>query len=135
MHRYPARNPHTDRSQFFVTDPNTGQPIDPAGFDSEIAGSSDQYFFEVAHISADVTTIGGKFDDRISNQLAGAMICHIAAATCLEKLDTQLFAPRLVDQHICPVRGTPQRDHMPVFEQQKHVRKIVIFPPLVNLFL
>jgi hypothetical protein len=135
VHRDPARNTHTNRSQFFVAGPNSGQPIYSAGRDSEIAGSSDQYLFEITHIFADITAIRGEFDDRVSYQLPRTMIGHIAAATCLEELDAQLFAPHIVDQHICPLRRASQRDDMPVFEQQKHVRNILVFAPLVNLFL
>ncbi len=41
----------------------------------------------------DIAAIGIEIDDRIADELAGAVVGHIAAASCLEHFDAELGEP------------------------------------------
>src|SRR4051794_31867335 len=81
----PPRDADTDRRQLFVPDPHPGQAFDSAGLDPVVCGGADENRFQIAYVAVNVAAERIQVDDRITNDLAGAVVGDVAAA------------PRLVD--------------------------------------
>ena len=68
----------------------THAPVSPgnrAACDAERRRRPDQHLLEVANVAVDVAAIGLQVEDRIADELAGAVIRDVAAAAGLEDLD------------------------------------------------
>ena len=93
MAGHPARNPHANGRQLGAparARPDAGQPLDPSRVYAEIAGRTNQHFFEIAHITMYIAPIGTKVDDRISHELAGSVVRDVPAAPRLVNFDSAL---------------------------------------------
>src|SRR5262245_58327781 len=86
VHGHPARDANANSRELFLAHPYA---IATAWFrlHPEIARRADQHFLNIAYVAAYVLTPGRQLDDRISDQLSGAMIGNIASATGFKKLD------------------------------------------------
>ena len=70
----------------------TQMPVRPgnaAGRDAERADGPNQDLLEVAHVPMDVAAIGLEIDDRIADELPGAVIRHVAATAGLEQANAR----------------------------------------------
>src|SRR6476659_4542793 len=84
---HPARNPDANRRQFVVPHPHPSEPLDTAGDEPVIGGGSDERFLEVPHIAVDIAAIRLEVENRVSDDLAGAVVGDVAAAAGLMELD------------------------------------------------
>ena len=76
----------------------------PARREPEARGDGDQHVLERAQVAVDVAAAPREIEDRIADQLARAVIRHVAAAA-----DPQHGRPR--HQHVAHVAAPPERDH------------------------
>src|SRR5262245_24681198 len=88
VHRHPPRDANAYRRELFVAHPDANEiAAARLRLHSEIASRADQHFLNVAHVAANVLTARRELDDWIADQLAGAVVSHVAAATGFEELD------------------------------------------------
>src|SRR5712691_104061 len=124
-----ARNPPGDtnpyRSNLIGINPRSRESLYPAGDNSVIAADADHHFLDIAHVTMDVLPIGPQVDDRITDDLSGAVIGHVAAPTGLVDLDPELGEPgrRGNDVRARVVSLDAERDHRGMLEQQQDVRR------------
>src|SRR5262249_33607040 len=85
--RDPPRYPDADGRQLLASDPDAGQPPDPAGPDAKIRGRADEHLLEIANVTVDVAAVGLQIDDRIADDLAGTVVGDIAAPTGFVHMD------------------------------------------------
>jgi hypothetical protein len=81
MASYPSRNSHSNRRDLFIAHPNASKPLDAPALNPVIRNRANQYFFEVAHVAMNITAIRFEIDDWITNELPGAVVSDIAAAS------------------------------------------------------
>ena len=74
-------------ASFSIADPDAGQAGDTGGGDAELRDRLDQDLFEIAHVAVHVAAILRQLEDRIADQLPGAVIRDVAAAAGLEQPD------------------------------------------------
>ena len=87
MCRNPARDVHSDRRDFPALRVYASQPLNSKGVDTEVRHGPNQDLFQIAHVAMHVFAIGTEIDDRITNELAQAVIGHFAAAIRLKQCD------------------------------------------------
>ena len=84
--RHPARDAHADRGELRRRRPRrpsgrrAARPAMPKRGDG-----ADQHLFEVAHVAVHVAAIRLQIDDRIADELPGAVVGDVAAAARLER--------------------------------------------------
>jgi hypothetical protein len=89
----PATDVDADGGEFFFgdvarrLDPDAGFAGDAVGGDTEISGGADHGLFEGADVPVDVATDGIEIEDRIADDLAGAVIRYVAAAVGFAEFD------------------------------------------------
>src|SRR6266849_5869431 len=92
----PAADMDTDGGKFFFgdiggrLDPDAGFAGDAIGGDGEIGGGADHGLFERTDVPVDVAANAVEIEDRIADDLAGAVIGDVAAAVGFAKFDTFL---------------------------------------------
>ena len=74
-------------ASFSSPDPDAGQPGHAAAVDAVVGRHADQHLFQVAHVAVHVAAIGLQVDDRVADDLAGAVVGDVAAAAGLVHLD------------------------------------------------
>src|SRR4030095_7950861 len=79
--RDPARDAHADRANLFSSDPRARQSFNAVRGDAVVGADANHYLFEIANVSMHIASVGTQIENRISDDLAGSVICHIAAAT------------------------------------------------------
>src|SRR5690349_20298991 len=87
--RNPAGNADADRADLFITNPGAAESLHAPGLESVARADTDHHFLEVANVAMHVAPIGIEVDDRITHQLAGAVVGHVAAAARLEDVDAK----------------------------------------------
>ena len=65
-----------------------------------VCAHADHHVLEIADIAVHVAAIGLQVDDRIADDLAGAVIRDVAAAAGLGDLDAEFSKPFVRDQHV-----------------------------------
>src|SRR5262245_50319451 len=136
MHRHPPRDANAYSRELFVAHPDANEiAVARLRLHPEIASRADQHFLNVAHVAANVLTARRQLDNRIADQLAGAVVSHIAAATGFKKLDAQSRARHVVGQDVRAIGRPTQRDDVLVFEQQKLIRNFITLAPLDEIAL
>ena len=107
--RDPALDPDADGADLLRADPGPGQPRDPAGLEAVLAGHPDHHLFEIAHVLVHVAAVRLQADDRVADDLARAVVGHIAAAAGLVNLDAQFGQPLRRGQHVRAGSRPPSR--------------------------
>ena len=74
-------------ASFSVADPDAGQPWHAPGVDAVVGRDANQHLLEIAHVAMHVAAIGLQVEDRIADDLAGAVVGDVAAAPGLVDLD------------------------------------------------
>jgi len=125
MHRTSPRQPHPDGGNlsWSVTrrvDPYPGASRKPTGFEPEVRKHVDDQLFDTSDIRDGVghtsTALAGNRSNRVSDQLAGPVVCDIAPAIGLDHVGTELAG---VNKQVGCV-GTPAEcDHVGMLEQQQ----------------
>lgn len=84
VHADPFPNTHADGGEFTVLDPDAGEAFAAAGLDSENGAGADEGVLKMAQMSVEVPAVRVQVEDRIADELAGAVIGGLAAAVGLE---------------------------------------------------
>src|SRR5262245_18445237 len=136
VHRHPPRDANAYRRELFGAHPDAHEiAAARLRFYAEIPRRAVTHLLNVTDVAAYVLMTGRQFDDRVADQLAWAMVSHVAAATGFKKLDAQSRARRVVGQDVRAVGRAPQRDDVRVFEQQQLIRYFVALSSRDKLFL
>ena len=64
------------------------------------ATTSDQHLLEVAQVPVQILAVGLQVQDRVADELPGAVVGHVPAAPGLEQLDAPARALLVVDQDV-----------------------------------
>ncbi len=123
VHRDPAGDPDAERGDLAIgapvvgRHPHAGPAADPAGGHAEIRAGRDQRLLDPSDVIDDVDVLR-QGDDRVADQLAGAVEGDLAAAV---DVDHRRRSPAVVDRPLvglgAPARGVDRR----VLEQQHRV--------------
>ena len=73
MARYPSRNSHSNRRDLFIAHPDAGKALDAPALNPVVRNRANQYFFQVAHITMNVTAIRFEINDGITDKLTRSM--------------------------------------------------------------
>ena len=88
MRRDPARDVNADSCDLAAPGVNAGQALDSKSIDTEVRHGPDQHFFQIANVAMNVFAIGAEIDNRVTNDLAQAVISHFSAAIRLKQRHT-----------------------------------------------
>src|SRR5215472_4390280 len=80
----PARDVNSNGYQFGVSHPHPSCAGKASGLDPVFLGHADENFFERAHVPADITAMLSEVDNRVADQLTGAVIGDVTAAVGLK---------------------------------------------------
>src|SRR5262249_39813983 len=117
---HPARDVDADRGDLARRgfEPHTGQSIDTSRIEPERGNRADDRLLEVAAVLPDVSTVTGQVEDRVADELPGAMEGRLAAPVGLDDLD--LGGGGKVE---LAVLGAPsERDHRRMLDEDHRVR-------------
>ena len=82
-------------ASFSVAHPDAGQPRHAPRLDAVVGRHANQHLLEIADVAMHVAAIGLQVDDRVADDLAGAVVGDVAAAPGLVDLDRRARpAPR-----------------------------------------
>lgn len=81
MERDPFPDTYTNRCQFPVFHPNTGEPIASARRDAKLGTGADKSFFQGADVKVEVVSEWVEVEDRVAGQLPGAMVSGLSTPT------------------------------------------------------
>ena len=90
----PARDVDADRAQLPRRGPDAGAPLDPLRPDAVARGDADHQLLDRPDVLADVLAVGLQVQDRVPDDLSGAVVGDVAAAVRLEELESALPAAR-----------------------------------------
>jgi hypothetical protein len=113
----------TPMAAIFSSRPDARLSLQPPALDTEIPQRHDQGLFDVAHVAVHVAPIRPQVEDRVTDELARAVIGDVAAASCFED-GHALRGQRFRRRH--DVRGfaaglDAEGDDGRVFEQKQRV--------------
>src|SRR5262249_50616058 len=119
----PPRYPDADGRQLLASDPDAGQPPDPAGPDAKIRGRADEHLLEIANVTVDVAAVGLQIDDRIAEDLAGTVVRDVAAPNGFVTMDTAGCeqAGRSQDMRPPPVAADAKGQYVRVLDEQEQI--------------
>ena len=83
MHADPFPNTYTDRGELPVFHPNAGESVAAASIHAEAGAGADERVFEFTEVLVEVFATRGEIENRIADELTGAVIGRLAAAVCL----------------------------------------------------
>jgi len=91
VRRHPARDADADRGDlpWRRVEPDAGEPVDPLPLDADGGQRPDQRLLEVADVALHVASVPVQVEDRVADQLAGAVEGRLAAAIGLDELDVR----------------------------------------------
>ena len=109
--------------------PNSGEAADPLGRNGEIGTSTNQNFFQPAHIFDRAQSFAlavrrgetAQIENGIADKLSGAVKSDISAAITLEDLNSALRKEFGRGENVIPLRIAAQSDDRRVFEQKQDV--------------
>ena len=87
MAGHPARDANADGGELLIADPHAGQAVNPVRIDAVVGRRANQHVFEIAHVAVHVAAIGFEIEDRVADDLTGAMIRDVTAAAGLVHVD------------------------------------------------
>ncbi len=131
----PAGDAYTDRADLLVSDPDARESGDAPRLDVERAERADDGLLDVADVAVQVAAIGLQVEDGVADELAGAVVGDVAAATGLEQLDRIRGALSFVEQHVRRVTRRAERDDVRVLKQQERVIDVAGTTPADELLL
>ena len=128
---HPPLDADADGADFLRANPRAGQTLDASGLDLVVARHADHGVFQIANVAVHVAAVGFQTDDRVSNNLARAVIRHITAAAGFVQLDAQLSQSRRSGYDVLPAFSSlhAERQHVRMLQQQQHVLGFARHPP------
>jgi hypothetical protein len=122
--------------------PDAGEFADAAGGQAEFAAEADEGFFhEPDEVDRPEAAADGRvaqaaeIEDRVADQLAGAVVGHVAAAVDLVEGDAAAFEQLVRCQNVGTVGVTAQGEHGRVLQQQEHVADAILLAEIDELGL
>src|SRR5208337_2429346 len=109
---------YADRGNFLGANPNAGKLWFPFSGDTPGCYRPDEDFFEVAEIAMNVCIIVLKIQNRIADQLAGAMVRHIPAAVDRNNCDPAILQILFTCKKMIFVAALAEGIDVPVLIQQ-----------------
>ena len=76
----PLFNAHSDRSEFTVFDPNSGEAFPLGGGDAEMVAEPEEGAFQRTQVGMEVFAVGREVDDGVADQLAWSVVSGLASA-------------------------------------------------------
>ena len=131
----PARDVNANGRNLPALSMDTGQALDTKGTDAEVRHRPYQHFFKIAHVAMNVFAIGAEIYNRITDNLAQAVIGHFPAAIRLKQRHVARSQLLFVEQDCGTVAAPANRQSVWVFEQEKRVRLDAVFDLKLGLFL
>jgi hypothetical protein len=129
------RNPHTDGCDLPLGNPDPREALLPPGGDVEPPQGADHGLFQVSEILVQVFPVRAKIENRIPNELAGAVVRYVPSPPDVEHLDTFGFQLRWAAEEVLVLRrGTPS-NHVGVFQEQKLIGDLTRPSPPHQRFL
>ena len=110
--------------------PSVQIPVRPSivsARDPVLGERRDHHPLEPPHVLVDVVAVGPQRDDRVGDELAGAVVGDAAAAVGVEDLDPLRLVPLGSHRQLIGARAAPAGVDGRVLEQQQHVGELV--PP------
>ena len=101
--------------------PDAGQALDRARGDAVLRERLDHHPLQPPHVLVDVVAVGAQGDDRVGDQLAGAVVGDAAAAVGVAHLDSLPFVPLGSHRQLLRGRAAAAGVNGGVLEQQQHV--------------
>ena len=101
-----------------AVDPDPGQPFDPRRLHSQRRQSPDQRLLEVAAVALHILSVALQVEDRVADELPGAVVGRLAAAVGLDDLDLGALG----HVQLALLGATAERDHRRMLEQHDRVR-------------
>src|SRR4051812_36476404 len=88
MPGHPAAGMHADRCDLAIIDPDARVLLDASAHDVESRQRVDQCLLDLAQVPMQILAMLLEIEDRISNELAGAVKGDVPTALDVEQLDT-----------------------------------------------
>ena len=120
VHGHPPGNPHPDGGRLAPLRPHprvSGLPPSPR---PEAGQGADEGLFHRPHVGDDFAGVG-QAENRVADQLAGAVVGDVPAPVDVEPLRPQLRQARLGNQQVGAVPVAPHRIHVGMLHQQQIV--------------
>ena len=129
-HHVSLRTRRADRDRRSPGRPDTGQPTENLSGDVVLAERRDHHPLEQLDPGADVGRAalaeGGQVDDRVGDELAGAVIGDPAAAIGIGDLDSLHPVPVLTHPELAGIGAPALGQHRRVLEEQQGVRHVTV---------
>lgn len=93
MHRDPPFDFYSDCTELLVVDPDSTVYWEPFTFEIELFEGFDDGLLKVAHPAVEVLAMVGNVEDRVRDELPGAVVRDVAAAIGRYDLDALIFVP------------------------------------------
>ncbi len=101
-----------------ASSPNAGKALKDLGRDPEVAERRDHRLLESSYVREDVSVHRADVEDRIRDQLPGAVVGDLPAAVRLGDLDPLHAVPVLAHRQMAGLGATTLRVDGPVLEEQ-----------------
>ena len=101
--------------------PDPGQALDRLRLDPVRAERADRHPLQPPHVLVDVVAVGAQGDDRVDDQLPGAVVGDAPAAVGVVDLDPLQLVPLRGHRQLRGLGAAPARVDGRVLEQQQHV--------------
>ena len=122
--------------------PDAGELADAAGGKAELAAEADEGFFhEADEVDRPEAAAGGgvaqaaEIEDRVADQLAGAVVGHVAAAVDLVEGNAAALEQLVRRQNVGTVGVAAQGEHGRMLQQQEHVGDAILLAEIDELGL
>jgi hypothetical protein len=118
---------HTDGGELFFgniagrLNPDAGFAGNAISGNAEIGGGADHGFFEGADVPVDVAADAIEIENRVADDLAGAVIGDVATSIGFAEFDAFLAKDVLGSEKILLAGVSAKSDHVGVFAEEKHV--------------
>src|SRR5262249_29914295 len=87
MHRHPTAYFDPNCSNFFISYPNSSEGRVTLSDNIKIGKRVNDDRFKIAQVAMDVEIITIEIENRIADKLSGAVVCHVAAAINVVKVN------------------------------------------------
>src|SRR6185437_15466908 len=126
VRRDPAAKVHAQGGELFFAlrriDPDAMAAENAARGETVVGGREDHHLFELLDVPADVALVLREVENRIADDLAGAVVGDVAAAVCLMEFDVHLAQDIRVGEKIFALTVAPERDDVWVLAEEEHIR-------------
>ena|ERR1700723_2198329 len=102
-------------------EPDAVQSFDAMSFDFEFPRGANHCFFELMDVPADIPAMLGEIEDRIADDLPGAVIGDIAAAIGGMKLDIHLPKHAIRGAQVFELAVAAKRDDVRMLAEEQNI--------------